>query len=163
VVAVIVVAHVAGNGWAMARDWLNAGVTGGSNLAVVMSSAAVVVLAGAAAAVTGGGDVWRRVVPARPGYVVLGAAVALLVPLAWGDPEYSRDVIPLTRGAWMYSLPWGAGLAAIAWLRGRAAVVVGVTVAASAALFAGLVVGPEILDYFTRPPEYEISTPPQGD
>jgi hypothetical protein len=152
VVAAIVVAHVAGNGWAMLRDRFtvgDTGTTGRDNLAVVLSSAAVVVLAGAAGAVTAHGDGWRSVVPGRPGYVVLGAAVAVLVPLAWGDTRYSQDIIPLARDAWMYSLPWGTGLAAIGWLRGRAAVAVGVTVVVSAVVFVALVLGPHAVAYFS--------------
>jgi len=65
---------------------------------------------------------WRRMMPTRPGYVALGMVVALVLPVLWG-------VAP---AALLYSLPWGAGLAAVGWLRGRAAAVAGVTVVVSA-------------------------------
>jgi hypothetical protein len=96
----------------------------------------VVALAGAGVASAAAASVWfeptggwRRVIPVRPWYVALGTAVALLLPLASGDPAVL-----------LYSLPWGIGLAAAGWLCGRAAVTAAWTVAGSAVLYASFLV-----------------------
>ena len=95
---------------------------------------------------------WRALVPARPGYVVLGAAVALLLSLAWSTVQADRDIIPVGHAALMYSLPWGAGLAAIGWLRGRTAAAAGLTVTLSALLCTLLVAGTHMLAHYSPPP-----------
>jgi hypothetical protein len=166
-VAAIVAAQVAGNGVVMVRDWFNTNGTSGLGqyrLASVITWAAVVALAGAAAAVAAAAVVWREpadgwhgLAPARPGYVALGAAVALLLPLIWDAVQDGRGIIPLGHTALMYSLPWGAGLAAVGWLRGRAAVAAGVTVAVSAVLCVVFVVSAHLVAYYSTPP------PPIGD
>jgi hypothetical protein len=119
---------VAGNGSAVVRPWVDASGLGRYELGLVVVSAALVALAGAAMAVTAAAEVWfepspgwRSIVPIRPGYVVLGVAVVLLLPLAWGDGT-----------ALAYALPWGVGLAAAGWLCGRAAVAAGWSVTVSA-------------------------------
>jgi hypothetical protein len=161
-VAAIVAAQATGNGLIMVRDWLNANATsdlGQYQLATVITWAGVVALAAAAATVTGVAVAWREpaagwrgVVPARPGYVVLGAAVTLLLPLFWGAVQEGEDIIPLGHTVLMYSLPWGAGLAGIGWLRGRPAVAAGVTVAVSAVLCVLFVVGTHLVVFYSTPP-----------
>lgn len=162
VVAAIVAAQAAGNGLVMVRDWLNTNASGGLGqyqLATVITWAGVVALATAAAAVAGvavvwrePADGWRSAVPARPGYLILGAAVALLLPLFWGVVQEDMDIIPRGHIVLMYSLPWGAGLAAIAWLRGRVAVAAGVTVSVSAVLCVLFVVSTHLVAYYSTPP-----------
>jgi hypothetical protein len=146
VAAAIMAAHAGCNGWVMARAWSHGGDIGRPNLAVVIASAGVVLLVAATAAVTAGAamgyvpaDGWRGLLPARPRYVAFGAAVALLLPPVWG---LTREDVLI---AGMYSLPWGAGLAAAGWLRGRAAGAVGVTVVVSAVLCAVFVGGTYLL------------------
>ncbi|MFI5936328.1 hypothetical protein [Actinoplanes sp. NPDC051494] len=132
--AAIVLVHVACNGWVMARAWPASDAAGGigrSGLGLVIITVALVVAAGSTAAAAGWSEPvggWGRLVPARPGFVALGAAVTLWVPLVWGSAG--------SPAVWMYALPWGIGIASAGWLRGRPAVVAGVTVIVSAVVCA---------------------------
>ncbi|MFI7543660.1 hypothetical protein [Actinoplanes sp. NPDC049599] len=158
-VAALAAGQVVGQGWVMVRDWPGAEITGGVgrySVAMVIISVAVVVLAGTAAAAAAevwpepvGG--WRAALPARPGYVALGVAVALGVPMAWGV-EDGQGIFPAGPAVWLYALSWGAGLAAVGWLRGRAAVVAGVTVVLSAVVCAVFVVSIHVVAYYATPP-----------
>ena len=159
VATAVVAAHVGCQGWVMTRHWLDADSPDGVgrySVDVVVISVAVVVLAGIAAvfatevwpAPAAG---WRSLLPARPGFAVLGVAVALFVLLGWGMDRDGSGILPVGFTAVMYALPWGFGLAAIGWLRGRAAVVAGVTVLLSAVVCAVFAVSIHILAYPTAP------------
>jgi hypothetical protein len=149
VAAAIVAAQVAGYGLVSVRSWFDLAVTVGmdgleqENLPTVVTLGAVVVAVAAAAAVLAAAVAWREpasgrsgLAPKRPGYLGAGAAVVMLLPMGatvvtdQGLVFLAIWDVPLT-----CSLPWGAGIAAIAWLRGRPAVAAGVTVGASAVLF----------------------------
>ena len=91
---------------------------------------------------------WRRMMPARPGYVALGMVVALVLPMLWGVAHEGRP----GPAALLYSLPWGAGLAAVGWLRGRAAAVAGVTVVVSAVVCGAFAVSTHMMAYYARSP-----------
>ncbi len=164
VVAAIVSALVAGNGLAAIHRWFTVNGLGGldgerHNLVTLHAYAAAVALAATAATVAAAAMVWRQraggwhaLVPARPGYVAAGAAVAVLLPTVWDPPpgsflSGSGQLATLT-----YALPWGAGLAAAGWLRGRAAAAAGVTVAVSAVLCIAITVGTEMYEYYSTPP-----------
>jgi len=165
-VAAIVSALVAGNGLATIHRWFTVNGLGGldgerHNLVTLHAYAAAVALAAAAATVAATAVVWRvraggwhGLVPARPGYVAAGAAVAVLLPVAWNPPPDSlflnatHQIATLT-----YALPWGAGLAAAGWLRGRTAITAGVTVAASAVLCIAIIVGTEMYTDYSTPPD----------
>lgn len=109
------------------------------NTGLVVISAAVVVLVGLAATLTpdapfrfeppGG---WRSLAPTRPGYVIFGVAVMLLLPLLWGLGTDN----PVGPTAFIYALLWGTGLATVGWLQDRAAVLAGVSVLVSAVVCA---------------------------
>jgi hypothetical protein len=149
-VAAVISAQLAGNGCVMTSTWLGADGIARYNLAAVVFSASVVVLAGLAVTVTPDAELpsepsvgWRSLVPTRPAYVALGAAVALLLPLVWGTPGGTTL---------MYALPWGAGLAAAGWLRDRAALAVGVTVVASAVVCALFAVSSHVPVYYATVP-----------
>ena len=143
----------------MIRYWLDADGPDGIgrySVDVVVISVLVVVLAGIAAALAtevwpAPAVGWRSMLPARPGYVVLGVAVVLFVLLGWGMGRDGFGILPVGFTALMYALPWGFGLAAIGWLRGRAAVVAGVTVLLSAVVCAVFAVGIHILAYTAAP------------
>ena len=148
---VIVAAHGAGHA-VVVKEWVDLGGASGiarSSLVVVILSAALVALAGLAVVAIGEAvwvrpaGRWRGIAPARPGYAGLGVAVAVLLPLVWAVPGPT---------ALMFALPWGAGLAAAGWLRGRAAVATGVTVVVSAFLCAAFTVGAHVLAYCATPP-----------
>jgi hypothetical protein len=166
VVAAIVSALVASNGLATIHRWFTVNGLGGldgerHNLVTLHAYAVAVVLAAAAATVAAAAMVcrelaggWRGLVPARPGYVAAGAAVAVLLPLVGDLPpnslffNASHQIATLT-----YALPWGAGLATAGWLRGRPAVTAGVTVAVSAVLCIAIIVGTEIYTDYSTPPD----------
>ncbi|MGX6607309.1 hypothetical protein ACWKSP_35060 [Micromonosporaceae bacterium Da 78-11] len=170
-VAAIAAAHAVCNGLVIAdrvRTGGDAGL-GRYDPAAVLVSAAVVACAGTAAALAAhararvapsatrariapGGAGWRGVAPARPWYVAFGPTVALVLPVVWGVAQDSRPADPFGHTVLMYSLPWGLGLAAAGWLRGRTAVAAGVIVAVSALMCAALVVGPDLIAYFSPPP-----------
>ena len=127
VVTAIVAAQVAANSLVVIRHYFAAhglGMLAMHGLAAAVAYALAVVLTPIAALVAVAVLLWRErvrwrsLIPARPGYVLTGIAVALLLPA-------SLHVVPdsLRYGgygylaAWTFSLPWGTGLAAAAWLR----------------------------------------------
>jgi hypothetical protein len=71
--------------------------------------------------------------------------------MAWGV-EDGQGIFPAGPAVWLYALSWGAGLAAVGWLRGRAAVVAGVTVVLSAVVCAVFVVSIHVVAYYATPP-----------
>lgn len=164
VVAAIVAALVAGNGLSTIHRWFTVNGLGGldherHNLVALHAYATTVTLAATAAAVAAAALVWRErfharrcLVPSRPGYVAAGAAVAVL--LAIGDPPSGSPLLDAAQAiaAPAYALPWGAGLAAAGWLRGRAARAAVIAVAASAALCVGVMAGLETYAYYATPP-----------
>ncbi|AEV81215.1 hypothetical protein ACWT_0203 [Actinoplanes sp. SE50] len=104
--------------------------------------AAVVVAAAAAAAVLAAAAVWREPVgvrsglaPKRLGYLAAGAAVVMLPPLATAVMTLPNFISAVLATSLTCLLPWGASIAAIAWLRGRSAAAAGATVVASVVLF----------------------------
>jgi len=144
VVAAILAAQVTGHGVVAVRDWFNANGASGmgqNNLATVVTFAAAVALSATVAAVTATAMVWREpadgwrgLIPARLGYVIAGAGVAVVLPLLLGLSLHNNDITLLGQTALTYSLPWGIGLTAAGWLRGQAATAARVTVALSAAM-----------------------------
>ncbi|AEV84229.1 hypothetical protein ACWT_3206 [Actinoplanes sp. SE50] len=147
VAAVIVAAQVAGYGLVSVRSWFDLAATARvdgldqENLPTVVTLAAVVMAAAAAAAVLAAAAAWQEpargrsgLAPKRPGYLAVGAAVVTLPSLA----ATIMTVPDFVSAGWETSLtcllPWGASIAAIAWLRGRSATTAGVTVVASAVL-----------------------------
>ncbi|MFI5934383.1 hypothetical protein [Actinoplanes sp. NPDC051494] len=154
VVTALVALEVAGNGVVAVRDWFN--VNGAlrmaqHDLATVVTFAAAVAVAATAAAAVAVAVLWREpaggargLVPARPGYVVLGVTVALVLPFVWATAVHDRDITTLGQFALTSSLPWGAGLAASGWLRGRTALAARVSVTCSVLLCAALVALPLI-------------------
>lgn len=143
-VAGIVGAQVAGIGMVAVRDWFNA--NGASDiarhdLATVVTFAAVVAVAGTVATCVAVGLLWRE--PARgwaawrphhPHLVVAGTVVTLLLPPAIGYASHDSDLTSLGQYALTWSLPWGGGLIAAAWLGRRSRTAATRTVAASATL-----------------------------
>jgi hypothetical protein len=91
-------------------------------------------------------------VAAAARYLASAAVVMVLVPLELGWLMQDQDITTLGQFALTYSLPWGAGVAAMAWLRGRAAIAAGLTVAASAVLCIALVAGTHLVAYYSNPP-----------
>lgn len=164
VVAAILAAQVAGNGIRAIHNWFTFNGLGGLDgqryhLVELHAYAGTVVLAGTAAAVAAvalawrepaGG--WRGLGPPRPGYVVAGVALAVLMPVAWDPSGYPDStgfahIFTLT-----YALPWGAGLAAAGWLRGRAAVAAGVAVGVCAVACTAIAVGDYLHMIYSTPP-----------
>ncbi|GAA1852596.1 hypothetical protein [Asanoa iriomotensis] len=133
VVAAILGAQVAGHGLVAVRDWFNASGAFGMashNLATVVTFAAGVAVFGtiATCVTSSTPTAWR---PARPGYVVGGALLAVALPLTLGVVSSDADITSLGQYALTYSLPWGAGLASGGWREPGAAVA---AVAGSAAV-----------------------------
>jgi len=160
VVVAILAGHVIGHGRVIS-DWANAAAGSSSmdeyRVAVVIFSAALVALAGIAAAAATEVwpepvDGWRSMLPARPGYVAVGAAVAVLMPPAWSLTQHGRPTMDLGSTALAFALPWGVGIAAVGWLRGRAAVVAGATVAVSAVLCAAFIVSVHMHTFYSTTP-----------
>jgi hypothetical protein len=159
--AAIVAAQTAATGLVAIRAWFTVSRFGGGQYLTItpITYAAAVTLAGSAAAVAAAAMLWREpangwrgLVPARPGYVVAGAAVAVLLPLTWNAATESGDITGLGHIATLtFALPWGAGLAAVGWLRGRAAVDAGRTVTVSAILCTVYVVSISALAYYSTP------------
>ncbi|KUL26332.1 hypothetical protein ADL15_38735 [Actinoplanes awajinensis subsp. mycoplanecinus] len=148
VVATVLAAQVCGHGLVAVRDWFNtAGASAGmrqTDLAWVVGLAAVVAICGAVAGCVTAALLWREPTagwralrPPRPGYLMAALVVALGLPTALAT--YTMEFQPVTmfgQSGLMYGLPWGAGVAASAWLgrRGRTAALT--TVAISALLVA---------------------------
>jgi hypothetical protein len=108
-------------------------------IGLVVIVAAVVVLIGLAATLSPDAPFrfepprgWRSLAPARPGFVVFGVVVMVLVPLLW---SLGTDN-PVGPTAYIYALLWGTGLATVGWLQDRAAVLAGVSVLVSAVVCA---------------------------
>jgi hypothetical protein len=76
------------------------------------------------------------VAPRRPSLLVVGAAVALLLPLPMAVVSGSGAITQAGTVALTSSLPWGCGLAAAAWLGPRAQYAVIRTVIACAVVTA---------------------------
>jgi hypothetical protein len=82
-------------------------------------------------------DGWRALRPRKPAYVVVALVVALGLPVALASFTMEfRAVTMFGQALLLYGLPWGAGIAAAAWLgrTGRTAAIT--TVAVSALLVA---------------------------
>lgn len=153
VVAMVLAAQVCGHGLVAVRDWFNtAGASAGmrqTDLAWVVLLATVVTLCGAVAGCTAAALVWREPAggwhglrPRKPAWVVAGLVVALGLPvLAACTTAPFRTVTMAGQTALLYGLPWGAGVAAAAWLgrRGRRAALATVAVSALLVLAESLV------------------------
>jgi hypothetical protein len=139
-VVAVMFAQLAGNGVVIVHHGMHpSSDIGRYHPGLVVIAAAVVVLIGLAATLTPDAPFrfapargWRSLVPDRPGYVIFGVAVALLLPLVWGLGTDN----PVGPTAFIYSLIWGTGLAAVGWLQDRAAVLAGVSVLVSAVVCA---------------------------
>jgi hypothetical protein len=163
--AAVLAAQTAGHGLIAIRSWFAVRDFGGyENLSVTPTTCAAVIASAASGAAVAAvaivwrepADGWRSVVPARPWYVAAGAAVACLLPQVWNAAGDSGDITGLRNVATLtYSLPWGSGIAAVGWVRGRSAAAAGVTVTVSALLFTVFMVATRMLAYY--------STPPMGD
>ncbi|AGL15903.1 hypothetical protein [Actinoplanes sp. N902-109] len=153
VVALIAGVQLAGNGVLAAREAANrhniVPVAHDTFATVVLLAALMAVAATAstmaAAAVVRPEPVrsWRGLLPSRPFYAVAGAAVVILLPLLFGA-TVATPIGTLVQLGLAYSLPWGAGVAAIGWLRGRPAGTAAVSVAVSVVLCTGMVLGPSL-------------------
>jgi hypothetical protein len=134
VVAAVLAAQVCGHGIVAVRDWFNtAGASGGMRqreLALVVGFAAVVAVCAAVAGCVSAAVMcrepaggWRGLRPRRPGYVVVGLAVMVGLPVALAFGFRFTAVTMVGQFALTYSLPWGWGLVAAGWLgrRGRVA------------------------------------------
>lgn len=163
VVAAIVAVSIAGNGLVAIREWFSIFGLGGltkPDLVALHAYAVAVPLAATAAAVVAAALVWREpaagwrgVLPSRPGYVVAGAAVVVLMPVMWDIARASFDVIGFPHVASLtYTLPWGAGLAAAGWLHGRAGRAAVVTVAVSVAVCLAYIAATYLHGYLFPPP-----------
>ncbi|MBB2946518.1 hypothetical protein FB565_006286 [Actinoplanes lutulentus] len=144
VIAMVLAAQVCGHGLVAVRDWFNtAGASAGmrqTDLAWVVGLAAVVAICGTVAGCVATAllwrepvDGWRALRPRKPAYLTAALVVALGLPvaLAW----FTWDFSPVTmfgQAGLLYGLPWGAGIAAAAWLgrRGRTAALTAVAVSA---------------------------------
>jgi hypothetical protein len=139
-------AQIAGRGIVGVRDLFNVNGAGDidmsqSELATLVTVAAAVAMAGAVAACLAVGLLWREPAsgwsawrPRRPGLIVTGAVVALLVPLpvlvrGGGHALTSAGGLALAG-----PLPWGLALFAAAWLGPRVRRATVRTVFASAAV-----------------------------
>ena len=159
--AAVVAAQTAGFGLIAVRAWFGVTTFGGSGslTATPITYAAAVAMAATAAAVAGAAMVWREpaggwrgLVPARPLYVAAGAAVVALLPRIWNAELHTGDITGLDEISTLtYSLPWGVGLFAAGWLRGRSAVAAGATVTVAAVLCASFVAAVHLLGYATYP------------
>jgi hypothetical protein len=130
-VAAVLAAQIAGRGIVGVRDWFNANGAGQftlaqHQLATRVTIAAAIAMAGTAATCVALALVWREPVrgwaawrPRRPGLVVVGAAVALLLPLPMAVVSGGAALTQAGTVALTSSLPWGCGLAAAAWLGPR--------------------------------------------
>ncbi|MFI5492181.1 hypothetical protein [Actinoplanes sp. NPDC051859] len=160
VVAAILGFQVSVRALVMARSWFHVhGTTGVApdQLAAVVTYAALVAVLATAATVAALAVVWRApggwssAVPSRPGLAAMGVAVGLLLPVVWSAAHDNRITVSAGMIA-MYALPWGAGVAAMGWLRGRTAIAAGATVVACLILYAVIVLGDHALTYLTPPP-----------
>ncbi|MBM2623392.1 hypothetical protein JIG36_48650 [Actinoplanes sp. LDG1-06] len=146
--ALVLALQLCGHGLVAVRDWFNtSGASAGmrqTDLAWVVGLAAVVALGGAVAACISAALLWREpaggwraVRPKKPAYVVVALFVALGLPLALAlfRVEF-RSVTMVGQNGLLYGLPWGAGIAAAAWLsrRGRTAALATVVVSAALVL-----------------------------
>jgi hypothetical protein len=165
VAAAILAAPVAGNGLTAIHNWFTFNGLGGLdgqryNLVALHAYAVLVVLAATAATVVAAAMVWREpaggwrsLVPARPGYVVAGAALAVMLPVVWDPAGTYADTTGFAHICTVtYALPWGAGLAAVGWLRGRAARAAGLTVAVCAVVCTAIAVGDVLYTFYSTPP-----------
>jgi hypothetical protein len=145
-VAAVLGAQVAGIGVVAVRDWFDADGASGiaqRDLATVVTFAAAVAVAGTAATCVAAALLWREPArgwaawrPRRPALLAAGAVVVVLLPPAVGYAAHDADLTSLGQYALIWSLPWGGGLAAAAWLGPRASRAATRAVAASAALTA---------------------------
>ena len=162
-VAAIVAAQIAGNGLIAIREWFFLSGLGGMRqhtIAALVTYAAVVALAATAGGVVAAAVAWREpaggwrsLVPARPGYVAAGVAVVVLLPLMGDAMREGRDVTGWRYlGTLTYALPWGIGLAAAGWLRGRGADTVRVSVVVSAFVCTALIAAAHVITFYMMPP-----------
>jgi hypothetical protein len=108
----------------------------------VLWLAAVVAICGAAAGCVTTALVWREPAngwralrPEKPAYVVVALVVALGLPVALASFTMAlRAVTMFGQAVLLYGLPWGAGIAAAAWLGRRGRTAATTTVAVSALL-----------------------------
>jgi hypothetical protein len=150
-VAAIVAAQLVGIGVVAVRDWFNVNGAAGmaqNNLATVVTFAAAVAVAGAIGVTAAVCLLWREpqrgwrgLVPARWTPVLAGAALAGALPPLLGMAIGDVDITTLGQFALTYSLPWGAGLAAIGWLRHGTAVAAASAVVGSALVAVVAVLG----------------------
>jgi hypothetical protein len=146
-VAAIVAAQLVGIGVVAVRDWFNVnGAIGMAqhNLATVVTFAVAGAIGVTAAVCLLWREPqrgWRGLVPARWTPVLAGAALAVALPPLLGMAIGDVDVTTLGQFALTYSLPWGAGLAAIGWLRHGAAVAAASAVVGSALVAVVAVLG----------------------
>jgi hypothetical protein len=129
-------------------------------LAMMVTYAVAVVLAATAATVAAVALAWREpagwrgLVPVRPAYLVAGAAVIFLLPAVLHVVPESWKIFGFGQlVSWTFSVPWGLGIAATGWLRGRTAVAAVITVLASAVLCTAYLVGPDVIAYYFPPPD----------
>jgi hypothetical protein len=145
VIAMVLAAQVCGHGLVAVRDWFNmSGASAGmrqTDLAWVVALAAVVALCGAVAGCVAAALVWREPAngwralrPRRPAYLVAALAVTLGIPVALASFTMAFRVTMFGQSGLLYGLPWGAGIAAAAWLGRRAKTASLTTVAVSALL-----------------------------
>ncbi len=161
-IAAVTAAQVATNGMtAIQAFFANSGLGGLAkpHLVTMVTYAVLVVVAAATSIAAVVGLLWREpvgwrdMVPARPGYVIAGAAVVMFLPSVrhlLPDNPWGWSFTYLM--GWAFALPWGFGLAAAGWLRGRVALAAVVTVAASVALCTAYSVGTEVFNYLFPPP-----------
>lgn len=144
VVAAVLAVQVGGHGIVAVRDWFNtAGASGGmrqSELAWVVGFAAVVAVCATVAGCVSAAVLWREpsggwrgLRPARPGYLWAGLLVMLGLPMALAGGLHYPAMTMIGQFALLYSLPWGAALAAGGWLdrRERTAALTAVILSAS--------------------------------
>ncbi|GAB7045575.1 hypothetical protein [Catenuloplanes indicus] len=109
------------------RDWFNTAGAGGGmrqgELALVVGFAAVVAvcatLAGCVSAAVvwrEPADGWRGLRPDRPGYPAAGALIVLGLPVALVTGPHVSPLTMMGQVALLYSVPWGAAVAAGGWL-----------------------------------------------
>lgn len=146
VVAMVLAAQVCGHGLVAVRDWFNtAGASAGmrqTDLAWLVGLAAVVAICGAVATCLATAlvwrepaDGWRALRPRKPAYVAAALVVTLGLPVALASLTMTfRAITMFGQSGLLYGLPWGAGIAAAAWLGRRERTAALTTVAVSALL-----------------------------
>jgi hypothetical protein len=161
-IAAIMAVQVAAHGLTAIQDFFATFGLGGldkHHLVTMVTYAVLVVLAAVSSIVAVVALLWREPVgwrcllPARPGYVIAGAAVVIFLPAVrhlLPDNPWGWSFAYLT--GWAFALPWGLGLASAGWVRGRVAFAAVVTVAASVALCTAYSIGPDVFYYFFPPP-----------